>query len=101
MANISLPKTEEEALALLNNIASGILEKDIQISIDADLRKDGILDSMQMLILFMEIENATGWSIPDTDILIQENWYNVRNLCRNILNFNSAPPPTEMKTPKP
>lgn len=76
---------EKEALILLNELVNYAAKKPIILNKDNDLRRDKILDSLSMLIFFMELENRTGIVMPDTDVLVSEGWYNVEYLCAQIV----------------
>lgn len=75
---------EKNALILLNEIVNSVAKKTIVLTPDKDLRRDNILDSLDMLIFFMELENRTGISIPDAGTLVSEGWYNVKYLCAKV-----------------
>lgn len=80
--------TELEALNQITWLIEKVSGKKKEISANTDLRKDNILDSLDMLIFFMELENSSGVRVPDTDKLIAENWYSVEKLCNELKNNN-------------
>jgi len=81
--------TEFEALSKLKDIICKVSGKNIQIDINQDLRNDNILDSLDILLFFMELEKESGISIPETEELIQNGWYNIRKLCDELIKFHS------------
>lgn len=76
--------THTEALNKLTALIEKISGKKQDISMETNLRKDNILDSLDMLIFFMELENDTGISVPETETLISEDWYSVKKLCDEL-----------------
>lgn len=76
--------TDSEALDLITSLIEKVSGKKKEISANTDLRKDNILDSLDMLIFFMELENSSGVRVPDTEKLIAENWYSVEKLCEEL-----------------
>lgn len=79
--------TEKNALQIITRLVNKVSGKDIEILIDQDLRKDEILDSLDILVFFMELEKETGIVVPDTSILVKEGWYKVSNLCYKISEY--------------
>lgn len=76
--------TEHEALGIITDIIYKVSGKNVHIELDQDLRNEGLLDSLDILLFFMELEKKTGISIPETEELIQGGWYNTRKLCKEI-----------------
>ncbi len=77
--------TEKDALDIITGLVEKVSGKRKTVLLDSDLRKDNILDSLDILIFFMEFENMTGIAIPETETLISENWFSVYKLCQELL----------------
>lgn len=80
---------EKEALEIIRGLVHRVSGKDIEIVPHYDLRRDEILDSLDILIFFMELEKQTGVSIPDTSILIKDGWYQISKICKEIISTSS------------
>ena len=77
--------TEQEALATLERLVSSVTNKPASLALGMDLRRDNVLDSVDSLIFFMELENATGVSVPETVDLVTEGYYQVSKLVGLLL----------------
>ena len=55
------------------------------VSPDQDLRDDDLLDSLDILVFFMELEKETGVAVPETETLVEEGWYKVDKLCAELM----------------
>ncbi len=80
--------TELGALEIITRLVHKVSGKKTKIVLEQDLRKDEILDSLDMLIFLMELEKETGLAVPETPILVKEGWYKVSKLCREIVNIH-------------
>lgn len=77
--------TNEEALKIIESLVSRVTNKDVTLSLTQDLRHDQILDSLDTLVFFMELEQETGVSVPEIDSLVEDGWYSVEKLCSELL----------------
>lgn len=77
--------TEQEALKTVSELIHKVSGKTMEIRLEQDLRADNLLDSLDILVFFMEFEKETGISVPETAALVQqEEWYTVRKLCQEL-----------------
>lgn len=80
--------TPKDALQILQDLARKVTGKDVTLTLETDLKKDGILDSVDALVFFMELDTAAGLSVPETADLVAEGYYSVAKLAR-LLTENS------------
>lgn len=76
--------TEHEALKIITRLVHKVSGKDVDVSADHDLRDDNLLDSLDILVFFMELEKETGLAVPETERLVEEGWYKVGKLCAEL-----------------
>lgn len=81
--------TEQEALGLLKDIASAVANKNIEIFPGQDFRADNLLDSLDTIVFFMELEKRTGLAVPEIESMVENDWYNVDTLCRKIAQLQN------------
>lgn len=79
--------TEQEALKIVSELIHKVSGKTVEIRPEQDLRADNLLDSLDILVFFMELEKETGMSIPETATLVQEEWYSIRKLCQELASM--------------
>lgn len=84
---------ERESLQIITHLVHKVSGKDIEISINQDLRKDEILDSLDLLVFFMELEKETGIVVPDTPVLVKDGWYKVSKICFEIMEATKSQTP--------
>lgn len=58
--------------------------REVTVSLGQDLRDD-LLDSLDILVFFMELEKETGIAVPETETLVEDGWYKVDRLCAEIM----------------
>ena len=76
--------SEQEALRVITRLIHKVSGKNVDVSADHDLRDDNLLDSLDILVFFMELEKETGLAVPETETLVEEGWYNVGKLCAEL-----------------
>lgn len=81
--------TEKEALVRITEIINSISGKNLKISLEHDLRDDDVLDSLDTMVFFMELESQTGLSIPDSENLVEDGWYKINKLCTELVAINA------------
>lgn len=72
--------TQEDCLKALNRIIFNVTGKTVSLSPEMDLKQSEILDSVDALVFFMELENTLGVSIPEQVDLKAEGYYSVKKL---------------------
>ncbi len=72
--------TQEDGLKALNRIIFNVTGKTVSLSPEMDLKQSEILDSVDALVFFMELENTLGVSIPEQVDLEAEGYYSVKKL---------------------
>ncbi|HEV7868197.1 MAG TPA: acyl carrier protein [Chthoniobacteraceae bacterium] len=61
--------TSDEALALIHQALATALEKDVAVTPQTDLFADGILDSLDTMIFFLNLEELSGAKFPDKNLV--------------------------------
>ena len=77
--------TEQEAIHILQNIIQETAGKEVHLSISDDLRNSPALDSLDLVMFFIEYENRTGVKLPETDKLGEEGWHKIDKLIEGML----------------
>lgn len=76
--------TEREALKVITQLVHKVSGKNVEVLPEHDLRDDNLLDSLDTLVFFMELEKETGLSVPETETLVERGWYKVSKLCMEL-----------------
>lgn len=76
--------TEQEALEVIRQLVQKVSGRQMKVLPEHDLRDDNILDSLDTLVFFMELEKETGLAVPDTESLVEQGWYSVGALCAKL-----------------
>lgn len=71
---------QETALEALNGIILNVTGKTVSLTPEMDLKQSEILDSVDALVFFMELENSLGVRIPENADLMAEGYYSVKKL---------------------
>lgn len=79
--------TKQEALEKVQALVQQVSEKPVELSFEQDLRRDKLLDSLGSFVFFMELEKATGLSIPEVESLLEGGWYSVDKICTELANL--------------
>ncbi|MBR3674468.1 MAG: hypothetical protein IKN65_09415 [Clostridia bacterium] len=74
-----------DALEIVNRSASKVLKKNINLSFESNIKNENIFDSFDIMLFFIELEDATGLVVPDNDELFKNDWYSVEKICREIV----------------
>ena len=80
----------QEVTERVSSITCEVLSVDEPIDLDLDLRKDLNADSLDLLTLFMTLEDEFGGSIPEDEV---ENINTVRNIIDYINSRIAAEQP--------
>lgn len=80
---------ESEALERIVRLIHEVSGKKVEVSLAHDLREDDLLDSLDTMIFFMELEKQTGVSVPETENIVEDGWYKVSKLCAELIATNS------------
>lgn len=72
--------TTQEALKALETLTHKVTNKNVVLSLETDLKKDGILDSVDTLVFFLDLDVELGVSVPETADLAAEGYYSVAKL---------------------
>ena len=75
---------EQEALEIIAQLVHKVSGREVTVSLGQDLRDD-LLDSLDILVFFMELEKETGIAVPETETLVEDVWYKVDRLCAEIM----------------
>lgn len=75
---------EVEILSQLSAILENVLKQPVTITIDTDLIEESILDSLDGMVLMLEVEQAFGKGFPDDIDLVAEGYYRVRKLVDHL-----------------
>ena len=70
----------EDALNALNKLILNVTGKAVSLTPETDLKQSEILDSVDALVFFMELENSLGVRIPENADLKTEGYYSVKKL---------------------
>ncbi len=74
----------DEALELVRQALAKVLKRPVELSPEADLVADQILDSLDTLLFFAELEKTAGLQIPDQVDLAQAGFYRVPTLLDHL-----------------
>ena len=77
--------TEQDARKILEEILCAVSKKKVSLDNVQDLRNDKVLDSLDALIFFMELEQKTGVVVPESASLVADGWFTVDKLCKAIV----------------
>lgn len=67
-------------IAKLEEILKQVCNKPVSITEQTDLYEDKILDSLDSMVFFMQIEEKLGITVPDDADLKAEGYYKVQKL---------------------
>lgn len=77
--------TRDEALKALEELVRTVTgRKDVALTPTSDLKADGILDSADLLVFFMELDSALGLGVPEDADLQMDGWYSVARLLAEL-----------------
>lgn len=72
--------TEQQALQLINEaLRKALNDQKASATIDTDLVKEGVLDSLDGMVFLLEISEKTGKDFPEKD-LVELGFFRVRKL---------------------
>lgn len=72
------------ALEAIRKAIECVKNKQVDVEINTDIVADKILDSLDTLLFFMELERSTGLHIPENVNLAEAGYYKVANLIRSL-----------------
>lgn len=64
----------------LEEILKSVCNKEVHITAETDLLEDKILDSLDSMVFFMQLEEKLGISVSDDIDLKAEGYYKVKKL---------------------
>ena len=67
-------------ISRLEDILEKVLNRSVEITLETDLIKDGILDSLDGMVFMLEVEQEFGKTFPQDLDLVAEGYYNVGTL---------------------
>lgn len=76
--------TEQQALKLIEDLASAAAKKPVTVTFDTDLVGEEILDSLDSMVFAMQVEKATGRKFPEDGDLVALGYFKVRKLVTHI-----------------
>ena len=77
--------TEQEAISKLQKIIQDTASKEIKLSLTDDLRDITDLDSLDLVMFFIEFESQSGLKLPEADQLGKEGWHKVSRLVHALM----------------
>jgi len=72
--------TEEELIKKLSIIVQKVVQKPISLRIETDLIGEGIIDSLDGMVLMLEIEQEFKKKLPEEVNLVSEGYYTIKKL---------------------
>lgn len=60
--------TESEALALIERALKKSVDKQVAVTIETDLFQEKILDSLDAMVFFLELEEMSGKKFPEENL---------------------------------
>ena len=81
--------TELEALEHITRVIHEISKRNMEITMESNIYDDELLDSLDTMLFFMELEKQFGLSIPESEDLMGDGWYNINKLCTELATINT------------
>lgn len=72
--------TEEELIKKLSVLVEKVVQKPISLRIETDLIGEGIIDSLDGMVLMLEIEQEFKKKLPEDVNLVSEGYYQIKKL---------------------
>lgn len=72
--------TEQQIFESIKASVEQVRNHPVDISMDTELQKEKILDSLDSMVFIMDLESRTGVKIPEETDLAAEGLFNVRKL---------------------
>lgn len=70
----------QEALRIINESLTSIKNREVTVTVDTDMLEAKILDSLDCLLLIMDIDSKCGISVPEDADLVNEGYFKVSKL---------------------
>ena len=76
--------TETEALTLIERALKKSVDKQVAVSLETDLFQEKILDSLDAMVFFLELEEMSGAKFPEEN-LAEAGFSKVRKIVERLM----------------